>query len=160
MVLHIYSLRTPSFPVALFFFSVFIAWRISSSENSLSRSGSLRVLLLIDISGLSLFLFRVLKWSYKLVMSGNVLFLFCLLKFSIFQYCFGFVDFRFLIFCSNDFWKSVLAFCIVILYVLLFFLSRSLFVVVLFFLKIFLLFKYWARLFLQSLLNHRFLLLL
>ena len=32
--------------------------------------------------------------------------------------------------------------------------------VVLFFLKIFLLFKYWARLFLQSLLNHRFLLLL
>ena len=94
MVLHIYSLRTPSFPVALFFLSVFIAWRISSSENSLSRSGSLRVLLLIDISGLSLFLFRVLKWSYKLVMSGNVLFLFCLLEFSIFQYCFGFVDFR------------------------------------------------------------------
>ena len=41
-----------------------------------------------------------------------------------------------------------------------FFLSRSLFVVVLFFLKTFLLFKYWARLFLQSLLNQRFLLLL
>ena len=61
MVLHIYSLRTSSLPVALFSLSVFIARRISSSENSLSRSGSLQVLLLMDISGLSLFLFRVLK---------------------------------------------------------------------------------------------------
>ena len=67
MVLHIYSLRTPSFPVALFILSVFIARRISSSENSLSRSCSLRVLLLIVISGLSLL-------SYKLVRSGNVFF--------------------------------------------------------------------------------------